>query len=57
MTEDEKVLMEITNAVRELPPSDRVVVESIARTLRILIQADQRAIMAISLIGAELVAQ
>lgn len=57
MNEQEKALLHLNAQIAKLPPSDRAAIQAIACTIRILIQADRRAELAVCLIGAELAAQ
>lgn len=53
MTPEKIVLYEIKEAIEQLPEADRIQVEAIAVTIRNMLKADQRAYMALALVGAE----
>lgn len=54
MTPEKIVLYEIKEAISQLSEDDRIKVEARAGTIRNIIYADEHAMMAFALVGAEL---
>lgn len=57
MTPEKIVLYEIKEAISQLSEDDRIKVEVRAGTIRNIISADEHAMMAFALVGAELAAK
>jgi hypothetical protein len=53
MTPEKLVLYEIRDVIAQLPEDDRIIVESIAMTLRNILKDNEHASMAYALVGAE----